>query len=264
MIKNSKTITISKLFEELGCPLRNKRNHWSAASPEKKRAVFTIWEHRIKGDEYILLPEGSPPYMKLPGGMQLKKDVEFALSSGVEALGVLIQAVDPSAIKWTRGKFDEKSLVVLDLVRQNEGVMAIITGEVGVEAAINGPVAERSSERKSAINDLDGIPEGAHVPEQMRMEGLAYKRNRLVREYVVNRANGRCEYCGEKGFLMANGSRYVEAHHIMGLGDNGPDTVANVIGLCPEHHREAHFGEKALYLNKVFKDFVDGLQMKPC
>jgi 5-methylcytosine-specific restriction protein A len=256
-MKNSKTI--SKLFEELGCPLRNKRNHWSAASPENRRSVFTIWEHRINGDEYILLPEGSPPYMKLPGGIQLKKDVEYAISSGGEALGVLIHAVDPSAIKWTRSKFDEKSLLVLNLVRQNEGVIAIITGEVEVEAAIDGTVAEHTSERKSAIDDLDGVPEGALVPEQLRMECLAYKRNRMVRNYVVNRAKGRCEYCGGQGFLMANGSRYIEAHHILGLGANGPDTVANVIGLCPGHHREAHFGENALSLNESFKTIVDGL-----
>lgn len=198
--------------------------------------------------------------MKLPGGMQLKKDVEFAVSSGAEALGILIHAVDPSAIKWTRDKkFDQKSLLVLDLAKKDEGVVAIITGEIDVDSAINGPVAEHTSERKSAIDDLDGVPEGALVPELLRMHGFVYKRSRMVRDYVVHRAKGRCEYCGEQGFLMANGSRYIEAHHILGLGANGPDTVANVIGLCPGHHREAHFGEKAQSLNESFKTIVDGL-----
>lgn len=255
MINNSKTIT--KLFEELGCPLKIGY-HWSAASLERKRAVFTLWDDQVTGNEYTLLPEGSPQWMKNPGGVQIKKDVEVALAAGLETLGILCHAVDPLVSPRKREYFDEKSLLTLKLIKQNQAVIAVISGEVSVEAAINQQVTERSSERQSAVDDLDDVPEGALVPEQLRMECLAYKRNRMVRDYVVHRAKGRCEYCGEQGFLMANGNRYIEAHHILGLGANGPDTVANVIGLCPEHHREAHFGEKALDLNKAFKDIVDG------
>ena len=254
MINNSKTIT--KLFEELGCPLKIGY-HWSAASLERKRAVFTVWDDGIVDNEYRLLHEG--PWMKRPGGVQLKKDVEVALAAGLETLGILCHAVDPLVEPRKRKYFEEKSLLALNLIRQGEGVMAVITGEVDVEAAINGPVAEHTTEWKSAIDDLGSVPEGALVPEQLRMECLAYKRNRMVRDYVVHRAKGRCEYCGEQGFLMANGSRYIEAHHILGLAANGPDTVANVIGLCPGHHREAHFGEKAQSLNESFKTIVDGL-----
>lgn len=255
-MKNSKTI--SKLFEELGCP-RKIGYHWSAASPDNKRAVFTVWDDEVGGNEYILLPEGSPPYMKKPGGVQIKKDVEFALSSGVEALGILCHKVDPSVEPPKVDYFDEKMLLALHIVRQNEGVLAIITGEVDVDTAISGPASEYISMRQSAIDDLDDIPEGALVPERLRIEGLAYKRNRMVRNYVVLRSKGRCEYCGEEGFLMANGSQYIEAHHIIGLGDNGPDTVTNVIGLCPRHHREAHYGEKAIGLNNSFKEIVESL-----
>jgi 5-methylcytosine-specific restriction protein A len=255
-MKNSKTI--SQLFDELGCPLKIGY-HWSATSPDKKRAVFTVWDNGIKGNEYILLPEGSPPHMKRPGGVQMKKDVEFALSSGAEALGIICHPVDPSAIIWKREYFDEKSLLVLDLVRQNEGVLAVVTGEVGVDTAIKGPASEYISKRQSALDDLDDVPEGALVPERLRMEGFAYKRNRMVRDHVLRRSKGRCEYCGEEGFLMTNGDRYIEAHHIIGLGDNGPDTVANVIGLCPKHHREAHFGERAIGLNNAFKEIVESL-----
>ena len=55
MINNTKTIT--KLFEELGCPLKIGY-HWSAASPERNRAVFTVWDDGIVGNEYRLLHEG--------------------------------------------------------------------------------------------------------------------------------------------------------------------------------------------------------------
>jgi 5-methylcytosine-specific restriction protein A len=74
---------------------------------------------------------------------------------------------------------------------------------------------------------------------------IVFQRDPAVRAHVVKRANGRCEYCGRRGFLLPNGNHYVEAHHIIALAKQGPDTLENVIALCPEHHREAHFGSGA-------------------
>ena len=51
---------------------------------------------------------------------------------------------------------------------------------------------------------------------------------------------------------MKNGQRYIEAHHIIALNASGPDTPENVIGLCPKHHREAHYGDGAEALEEEF------------
>lgn len=42
---------------------------------------------------------------------------------------------------------------------------------------------------------------------------------------------------------MPNGSTYIETHHVVSLAAGGHDIVGNVIGLCPNHHRQAHHGE---------------------
>jgi 5-methylcytosine-specific restriction protein A len=34
------------------------------------------------------------------------------------------------------------------------------------------------------------------------------------------------------------------------LANQGPDTLENVIALCPNHHREAHFGIDRVHLEK--------------
>jgi 5-methylcytosine-specific restriction protein A len=256
-MKNS--IKKYKLFEELGCPLRNKRNHLSASEPDRKRTIFTIWDHGIKGNTYTLVSEGDAPWKKRPGAIQLRKDIELALSGNSEILGVLCHAVDPLAEPKSIEYFDEKALLTIDIARHGDEVLATITGEVSLEAALKGTVSKNKSDRKDAFDDLDDTPEGAETPEQLRVEGLAYKRNGMVRDHVIRRASGRCEYCGELGFLMSGGKRYIEAHHIIGLGDGGPDTVANVIGLCPKHHREAHFGEGALDLNEAFQKILQSL-----
>lgn len=70
----------------------------------------------------------------------------------------------------------------------------------------------------------------------------SFERDPLVRRYVLERAKGYCELCGEKGFITAAGSVYLESHHIQPLSEGGVDGIDNVIALCPNHHREAHYG----------------------
>lgn len=69
-----------------------------------------------------------------------------------------------------------------------------------------------------------------------------YVRDPRVRAAVMRRAAGKCEYCKAQGFSGINGVPYLEAHHIIRLADEGKDRRTNVIALCPNHHREAHFG----------------------
>jgi 5-methylcytosine-specific restriction protein A len=59
---------------------------------------------------------------------------------------------------------------------------------------------------------------------------------------VIARASGKCEFCGRVDFTTVNGTPYLEAHHILSLSANGPDSDSNVIALCASHHREAHYG----------------------
>lgn len=97
--------------------------------------------------------------------------------------------------------------------------------------------------------DLD-IPVGNDMPDRAANSSFTVIRDSDVRRYVIKKAEGKCEYCKQEGFLMKNGQRYLEAHHIIGLAHQGKDSVENVIALCPEHHREAHYGAEAESLEK--------------
>jgi len=72
--------------------------------------------------------------------------------------------------------------------------------------------------------------------------GLTYIRDPKVRESILKMANGHCERCAQRGFLTASGDYYLETHHIVGVSERGPDTIDNIIALCPTCHRQAHFG----------------------
>ena len=77
--------------------------------------------------------------------------------------------------------------------------------------------------------------------ERVAVEATAIPRSPEVRRKVLERAQGKCECCGEAGFRMANGAIYLETHHVIPLGEGGPDVEWNVVAICPNDHRRAHF-----------------------
>ena len=81
-------------------------------------------------------------------------------------------------------------------------------------------------------------------PERRPVTGLVFVRDPEVRRRVLVRAGGRCEWCSERGFVMTDGCIYLETHHVTPLAEGGLDTDDNVVALCPNHHREAHFGRR--------------------
>lgn len=71
-----------------------------------------------------------------------------------------------------------------------------------------------------------------------------YRRDPDVVAEALYRADGFCEKCKEKAPFIkrSNGEPYLEVHHIIPLSQGGLDSLENVISLCPNCHREIHFG----------------------
>jgi 5-methylcytosine-specific restriction protein A len=85
---------------------------------------------------------------------------------------------------------------------------------------------------------------GELFPARREVTGKVFDRCGLVRQHVLNIAQGRCQYCNQEGFKTEEGKIYLETHHVIPLCEGGPDVVTNVVALCPNHHREAHFGSE--------------------
>jgi hypothetical protein len=135
-----------------------------------------------------------------------------------------------------------------------------ISGKLGLEIVkISGNILET---KRSAIDDLDELS-GGQIPVQQQFVGHRYLRDGKIRAAVSKRANGHCEYCGNAGFVKkSDGSKYIETHHIISLADQGPDTLDNVIALCPNHHREAHLGSDWEKLEAEFKIILSKVRDK--
>ncbi len=108
---------------------------------------------------------------------------------------------------------------------------------------------ERQLQESSKVEDeirrkrLENAPK---KPETVQIFQTVFKRNTDVIAEVMKRANGFCEACGKPApFLRArDGKPYLEIHHKVFLADKGEDTVENAVALCPNCHREMHFGVK--------------------
>jgi 5-methylcytosine-specific restriction enzyme A len=90
---------------------------------------------------------------------------------------------------------------------------------------------------------------GTSKPDKYQVNGEVYIRDRKVRERVLARTNGRCEFCGAKGFRTTEGI-YLETHHVIALAKGGRDHESNVVAICANDHREAHHGVRREIIKK--------------
>lgn len=246
------TLSFSAFCEFLGAPLANRADRWCGYNPVRGLAVFSLWADRLDGNRYLLWDAAARAGDTRVGATELKRVLKAVIDAGHSAYGIRSEAQDIHASPRTRGHFDEDQVLALSLAHEGVNVVAKV---LGVVPAGDVAVGRRQlpTPFESAIDDLGAPPPGTVNPEKSAIRaGTGYRRDEAVRTYVIRRSRGRCEYCGTSGFEMTDGSFYVEAHHVVALSAAGPDTVKNVIALCPSHHREAHYGKQADLLEQKF------------
>lgn len=139
-------------------------------------------------------------------------------------------------------------------------------------SAVTTPEDFEAPEASTAANESDVVDDTLHVPiavpalpeitqtsygvgvvdqfvidevqrDPVAVERFERERSAVVRQLVMARSQGQCEWCGQPGFIKHDGQIYLESHHVVPLHQDGDDTVENVIALCPNDHRMAHYGE---------------------
>ena len=86
-------------------------------------------------------------------------------------------------------------------------------------------------------------PKGKKKPESVQASVTQYVRDAEVVAWVLAQASGHCECCEAPApFFREDGSPFLEVHHVQRLADGGEDTVNNAVALCPNCHRELHYG----------------------
>lgn len=111
-----------------------------------------------------------------------------------------------------------------------------------LQQELQGLVAQAST--RSRQQRLERLAKAPKKPKTIRTISTAYVRNPDVVAEVLFRSEGCCEGCKKPAPFVskATGDPYLEVHHITPLAQGGDDTVDNAWALCPNCHREKHFG----------------------
>lgn len=102
----------------------------------------------------------------------------------------------------------------------------------------------RQSMLSSQSDRLKRLSKAKKQPRMYVVRTRAYSRNPDVIAEVLFQAKGVCQGCNKDAPFTrsADGAPYLEVHHRIPLAMGGEDTVENAIALCPNCHRERHFG----------------------
>ena len=132
-----------------------------------------------------------------------------------------------------------------DEVDRAENFIRQAWGVAGLRSAERGAVSPMTS-HTPAIDPLAGT--GLVGPPD-RVETVI---SRIIRDTgLTNRVKHMydccCQICGHR-ICLPDGTGYAEGHHIRPLGEphGGPDALANIICLCPNHHAECDLGARPL------------------
>lgn len=246
----------SQLFRDLNVSPANKQWAWCAKNTTLKRAVFTLWEDLEEQNKiWLIHDENAPSDLRKRNGFKNQKEtIDEAKDENYEVFGIICIAKDPETdprkIKEVKGDFVYK----LEFVDKGNQIFVRVKKTIPLLEIIRRDQHDLNSE--NGLQDLDTSNFGSDNPDRALSKGYIIKRDNKVRQAVIKRAKGKCEYCGEATFKTPNGQNYLEAHHVIFLAKSGTDRMDNVIALCPSHHREAHFGNNSENLEKEFLEIL--------
>ena len=120
---------------------------------------------------------------------------------------------------------------------------------LGLEvAAEEGGEFER---RALTCADIEKLDAPVEVPKVLPTVVYGWNRDRVVVEQVLKAAKRKCEIDPvHRTFVTRrNNELYLEGHHLIPLlrqneFNKSLDVYANIIGLCPNCHRQLHFGKQ--------------------
>ncbi|WP_323030740.1 HNH endonuclease signature motif containing protein [Brachymonas denitrificans] len=78
-------------------------------------------------------------------------------------------------------------------------------------------------------------------PKNISALAKIYERDRVLTRLIKLIRGNKCQICGFS-FKTKSSEDYSECHHLEHLANGGLDVSKNMLVLCPNHHRQAHFG----------------------
>jgi 5-methylcytosine-specific restriction protein A len=124
-------------------------------------------------------------------------------------------------------------------------IREVFVDRIKVEAAYEQKVIEQT--RAPTVV----MPSGQTSPSSTVRQITTFARDAAVKAWALRRADGDCECCRQPApFRTIEGFPFLEVHHLKTLASGGTDTVSNAVAICPNCHRQLHYGEDASDLRR--------------
>ena len=144
---------------------------------------------------------------------------------------------------------------------ETEGLFAIIRADMAPPVLCETPEKLEHEAARLYFASEQRIPRGQASPARLPVTTEQFVRDAAVVAYILKNADGRCECCqGRAPFIKPDGIPFLEVHHLKRLASGGSDTISNAIAVCPNCHRELHYGARAGELVDNVYSRIDRLQ----
>lgn len=139
---------------------------------------------------------------------------------------------------------------------------------LGLEVATDGVQATGGrravvENRVLTCEDIKKLDAPVDVPASVPRVVYGWNRDRVVVEQVLKADKRQCEIDPQHHTFITrrNDELYLEGHHLIPLSKQNEfkkslDVYANIIGLCPNCHRQLHFGKKS-EVREILKGLYD-------
>lgn len=262
---SGQTIVYNENFRDLALGLDRKAIDRTQPSEERNRARSQAFRARAFDRALQLSFRRAVPVrvIVLEGDRRQREELGKASST--------VDARKLDAENWFMHAYDNDTGNVLLVRGLPLSPAQVTTADVETSVAVS---TEKALQEPDALGFLGGIKDTPaasvyvdqfSVPATTIREATVLVRDRsaAVRDAVLRRAEGLCELCNEPGFVTAAGSVYLETHHVVPLADNGLDHPSNVVAICPQDHRRAHYAaerdEIAIRLTEILDSKGDSL-----
>jgi hypothetical protein len=122
---------------------------------------------------------------------------------------------------------------------------------------------EKNNDALSVLTELNTKYSKLPPKERARNVENYLDRGTAVTKALKSLLGAKCQICSWTGFSQKNGDEFIEAHHIIQLSDkkDGALCTDNIILVCPNCHREIHYGKD--FKTSEYGDFIEiNLAMK--
>ncbi|GAB3320258.1 MULTISPECIES: HNH endonuclease [Gammaproteobacteria] len=219
---------------------------------------WTEEELRASVDAYIemhRLESSGKPFTKKPYYESLANRFGRTVKSYEYRMQNISYVYSLQGRRWVSGLKPARN-VGSNVIQKIEKLIAASEGQqfgsnAGFEAAVE----------KLSKNPPASPPKGNKKPSSIQSSVTQFVRDPAVVSWVLAEAAGRCECCEAPApFVREDGSPFLEVHHLQRLADGGEDTTNNAVALCPNCHRELHYGSEKRELGEKLRAKVIRLQ----